>query len=233
MEGYSYFFNIWPWIGFGAAVVVMILLFCTDFLRVEKEKCRWKDPYWLSWLFMVCYMLHNIEEYSIDLTGAHNGFANAMAVIFGQPLEEYFFLCVNFSLVWVAAPLAALIARKRRWPVLATGMAGFMIANSLTHIAAGIANGYNPGLATTLCLFVPIAIWTLAVCYGKGSIKGSARWWNLSIGIFYHIIMFGSILPAKFTGAISMPLLSALMLVDAVLMFYLWITLQRRSNRAK
>lgn len=64
MEGYSYFFNIWPWIGFGAAVVVMIILFCTDFLRVEMQKCRWKDHYWLSWLFMVCYMLHNIEEYT-------------------------------------------------------------------------------------------------------------------------------------------------------------------------
>lgn len=227
MEGYTYFFNIWPWMGLGATIVLIVLLFFTDFLRVEKEKCRWKDPYWLSWVFMVCYMLHNVEEYGLDLTGAHNGFANAMAVIFGKPLEEYFFLCVNFSLVWVAAPLAAIISRYRKWSVLATGMAGFMIANSLTHIVAGIVRGYNSGLATTLCLFVPIAIWTLVVCYGNNGIKGSARWWNLGIGILHHIIMFGSILPAKFTGVISMPILSVIMLLDAVLLFYLWILLQR------
>ena len=65
------------------------------------------------------------------------------------------------------------------------------------------------------------------MCYGNNGIKGSARWWNLGIGILYHIIMFGSILPAKFTGVISMPILSVLMLVDAVLLFCLWILLQR------
>ena len=27
-----------------------------------------------------------VEEYGFDLTGAHNGFPSAMAVIFGQPL---------------------------------------------------------------------------------------------------------------------------------------------------
>ena len=233
MEGYSYFFNIWPWIGLGASVVISVLLFFTDFLRVEKNKCRWKDPYWLSWLLMILYMFHNIEEYGIDLTGAHNGFPNAMAVIFGQPLAEYFFLTVNFSIVWGVAPLVALISRKKKFPILATGMAGFMIANSLTHIVSGIVGGYNPGLATTLCLFVPIAIWTLIVCYGKNGIKSSARWWNLGIGIFYHIIMFSSILTEKFTGTLSMPLLSVILFFDAVLMLCLWIILQKKYLKNK
>ena len=92
---YSYFFNIWPWMGLGGAVVVLILLFCTDWLRGDTTKSRWKDPFWLGWAFMVCYMLHNVEEYGFDLTGAHNGFPSAMAGIFGQPLAEYFFLTVN------------------------------------------------------------------------------------------------------------------------------------------
>ena len=58
--------------GLGAAVVVLILLFCTDWLRGDTTKSRWKDPFWIGWAFMVCYMLHNVEEYGFDLTGAHN-----------------------------------------------------------------------------------------------------------------------------------------------------------------
>ena len=228
MEGYTYFFNIWPWMGCGAAVIMIILLFFTDWLRGDKSKPRWKDPYWLGWIFMVCYMLHNIEEYGLSLTGEHNGFPEAMAVIFGQPLPEYFFLTVNFSIVWLAAPFAAWIGRKKRWPILATGMAGFMLANSLTHVASGIAGGYNPGLATAALLFIPIAIWTYCVCFGKGRIPKSALWWNLGIGFFYHVIMFGSILTEKFTGTLSMPLVTIILGLDAVLMFCLWIILQKK-----
>lgn len=157
---YSYFFNIWPWMGLGAAVVVLTLLFCTDWLRGDTAKSRWRDPFWLGWAFMVCYMLHNVEEYGFDLTGAHNGFPSAMAVIFGQPLAEYFFLTVNFSIVWIAAPLAAWIGRKKNWPVLATGMAGLMFINGFTHIISGFVGGYNPGLLTTLVIFIPITFWT-------------------------------------------------------------------------
>ena len=228
MEGYSYFFNIWPWMGLGAAVVMLILLFCTDWLRMDPGKKRWEDPYWLSWVFMVCYMLHNIEEYGLSLTGAHNGFPDAMAVIFGQPLPEYFFLTVNFSIVWLAAPLAASLARKKKWPVLATGMAGFMMANSLTHVVSGIAGGYNPGLLTACCLFIPIAIWTYCACFGKGGIQKSALWWNLGIGFLYHAIMFGSILTEKFTGSLSMPLVTLILGLDAILMFWLWVVLQKK-----
>lgn len=43
MEGYTYFFNIWPWMGCGAAVIMIIMLFFTDWLRGDKSKPRWKD----------------------------------------------------------------------------------------------------------------------------------------------------------------------------------------------
>jgi len=229
MFGYSYFFNIWPWMGLGAAIVLLILLFCTDYLRSDKSVNRWKDPFWLGWAFVVCYMLHNVEEYGLDLTGAHNGFPSAMAAIFGQPLKEYFFLTVNFSIVWIAAPIAAWIGKKKNWPVLATGMAGLMLVNSFTHIGSGIAGGYNPGLLTALLLFVPISVWALCVCFGKNRIPGSARWWNLGIGVLYHIIMFGSILPQVFSGNINMPLLSVIMAIDMVLTFFLWVVLQKQA----
>ncbi len=228
---YSYFFNIWPWMGLGAAVVVLILLLCTDWLRGDTTKSRWKDPFWLGWAFMVCYMLHNVEEYGFDLTGAHNGFPSAMAVIFGQPLAEYFFLTVNFSIVWIAAPLAAWIGRRKNWPVLATGMAGLMFINSFTHIISGFVGGYNPGLLTTLVIFIPITLWTFIVYFGKGGMPRRVCWWNIGIGLFYHIVMFGSIMPQVFSGNINMPLLTIIMGIDMVITFILWLALQKHAMK--
>ena len=231
MEGYSYFFNIWPWMGLGAAVVLIILLFCTDFLRGDSSKSRWKDPYWLGWVFVVCYMLHNVEEYGLSFMGSHNGFPASMAAIFGEPLPEYFFLTVNFSIVWLAAPLAAWLGKKHQWPLLSLGMAGAMFINSFTHIGAGVAGGYNPGLGTALLLFIPVTVWTFCVCFGKGKSPKSTLWWNLGIGLLYHIIMFGSLLPSLALGKLNFPLLTAIMAVDGILMFCLWVVLQKRYLR--
>lgn len=61
-EPYSMFFHVWPWIGLGAAIVLLILIFCTDFLRSDKTKSRFLDPVSLAWMGSVIYMLHNLER---------------------------------------------------------------------------------------------------------------------------------------------------------------------------
>jgi len=61
-EPYSMFFHVWPWIGLGAAIVLLLLIFCTDFLRSDKTKSRFRDPVSLAWMGAVIYMLHNLEE---------------------------------------------------------------------------------------------------------------------------------------------------------------------------
>ena len=37
--------HVWPWMGLGAAVVILILLFGTNLLRSTKTGSRWKDPH--------------------------------------------------------------------------------------------------------------------------------------------------------------------------------------------
>ena len=118
---YSYFFNIWPWMGLGAAVVVLILLFFTDWLRGDTTKSRWKDPFWLGWTFIVCF--------------------------------------------------------------------------------------------------------------GKGGMPRRVCWWNIGIGLFYHIVMFGSIMPQVFSGNINMPLLTIIMGIDMVITFILWLALQKHAMK--
>lgn len=77
-EPYSMFFHVWPWIGLGAAIVLLILIFCTDFLRSDKTKSRFLDPVSLAWMGSVIYMLHNLEEYGVDLYGNQQSFTTLM-----------------------------------------------------------------------------------------------------------------------------------------------------------
>ena len=60
---------IFPWMGGGAAIVLFILLFGTRLLQSEPGSSRWHDRVWLSWLAVVIYLLHNVEEYGIDVFG--------------------------------------------------------------------------------------------------------------------------------------------------------------------
>lgn len=92
--------------------------------------------------------------------------------------EEVLFETVNFSMIWLATSLAAYFGLKHKNPFLATGMAGIIVVNCLTHLGSGIAQGYNVGLATTVLLLVPIAVWCLCVCYGKST---GLRTYNLYI----------------------------------------------------
>ena len=67
-----------------------------------------------------------------------------------------FYLAVNLSTVWVAAPLAAILSKRH--PLV--GLAGYsvMAINFLTHIGAFIVGGYNPGLLTAVVFFLPITV---------------------------------------------------------------------------
>ena len=82
---WSWFDLAWPWIGFSAAAfVLIILLFGTQILRSDPSVSRWRDPVWLSWLAVPIYMIHNVEEYGIDLLGRTHYFPDALCTTLGQ-----------------------------------------------------------------------------------------------------------------------------------------------------
>ena len=182
---HSLLFQSWPWMGMGAAIVLLILAFFTDTLRSDTSKPRWKDPTWVAWIAAVAYMLHNFEEYAIDLTGQTLGFWKLMEPS-NQLVTEGAYLGCNLPFVWVVGPLMAVLSRKR--PALVGAMTAFELVNGLSHIAmmfgAMFATpGYNSGAATSVVIFLPLASYTLVRFFGKKPGKFPISTWLKMLGV--------------------------------------------------
>ncbi len=124
----AWYWLVWPWIGFGSAVTLLILLFGTNVLRNNLSKPGWKDPYWLGWMTAIAYLLHNTEEYGISLTGELHAFPQMMSDFLGIVPPEAFYVAVNISLFWFVGPVAAAMAKKH--PSMSLGMSGMLIINA-------------------------------------------------------------------------------------------------------
>lgn len=72
-----------PWLGLAGAIVLLLLLFGSNILRSDKAVSRWRDLTWLSWAGATAYLIHNVEEYGIDLFGRTYAFPMSMCQLFG------------------------------------------------------------------------------------------------------------------------------------------------------
>ncbi|MBQ4394052.1 MAG: HXXEE domain-containing protein [Paludibacteraceae bacterium] len=252
-EPYSMFFHVWPWIGLGAAVVILLLVFCTDFLRSDKSRSRWFDPAILAWLGAVAYMLHNVEEYGVDMYGNQQAFTTLMYQLMGVRISELAFLACNLCLVWVVGPLTAVFVRKGYWR-MAAGMALFELINALMHVVQAINLGcYNPGLLTSGVIFLPLCCWTLYVLYFRKegnkktvTLKDESTansiyhlpfpkmdiLWLFLGAFFYHIVLMAGIMGATKLGLPSW-LQGTIMVLDAVCLFYFWWLVGKKSRVQK
>lgn len=209
---FTWFDLAWPWIGLGFAAVLVVLLFATNLPRSEGP--RWRDPRWLSFLAVAVYMVHNVEEYGIAANGVAHAFPDSLCTLLGQPpypacgIPTEFFLFVNLPLVWVAAPLAAILGGRR---LVALTLWGVIAVNAVVHIAPAIAlREYDPGLLTAVVLFVPLSVWTARALVGRtGPFRRRALIWLLLAGVLMHAVLAGSVL-LYLRGAIPEWLLLAL-----------------------
>src|SRR3954451_23347452 len=157
---------LFPWIGGGAAVVLLILLFGTRLLQSEPKASRWHDRVWLSWLALTVYLLHNVEEYGIDVFGRMTQFPRELCSTFKLPappdcpIPASFFLSVNIPAIWLAAPIAALLSRGH--PLVGLAFYGLIFVNLFFHIMPLVAGaGFGPGTLTAIVLFVPVSAWII------------------------------------------------------------------------
>ena len=211
---YSLFYHVWPWMGLGAAVVLFILIFFSNNLRSDINKPRMKDPAILAWLGVLVYLLHNFEEFGLDLYGNQLGIVNARAT-------EGLTLGCNLALIWIAFPLAAYFVQRGRTR-MAAALACFSLLNSTGHIMQGIIFGmYNPGLLNSALLCWPFGIWTLYVC-SKYEKQSKSLFVNLFLSaVAYHIILIAAGVGLKL--GMSEFWQTIILLADACLIFYLWI----------
>jgi hypothetical protein len=195
---WTWFDLAFPWIGGVAAGVLLVLLFGTNLLRSEPTLSRWRDPVWLSWMATVVYLLHNVEEYGVDLLGHWHAFPEALCADLKLPaypdcpIPPAFFLAVNIPMFWVVGPLAALLSRRHR--LIGFTLYSVISINALVHIMARLVTGqpYNPGLLTAVLLFIPLTVWVVYAFYGKGRLMSYKALALLVVwGVILHALLAG------------------------------------------
>jgi hypothetical protein len=195
----NWLFLAFPWIGLVAALVLLALLFGTALLRSERTSSRWRDPVWMSWMAVVAYLLHNGEEYGLDLLGRWNEFPTALCANLRLPappdcpIPPAFFMAVNLPMFWVAGPLAALLSRRH--PLVGFALYSVIPINGIVHIVGSLASGeiYNPGLLTAVLVFLPLSVWVGYACFGTDRLSYKAMALLLVWGVALHVILAGSI----------------------------------------
>lgn len=199
MIGFSWFDLAWPWIGLIAAGVLAVLLFATPLLRADRALPRWHDPRWLGFLAVATYLVHQVEEYGIAADGVAHAFPDGLCAALGQPaypacaIPPLFYLAVNVSLVWLAAPVAAVVSRRR--PLIALTLWGVIAVNAVVHIVPAIATrAYDPGLATAVVLFVPLTVLVAVRAFGRnGPFRARGFVIIVAAGVLMHAVLGGGL----------------------------------------
>ncbi|MGV8997132.1 MAG: HXXEE domain-containing protein [Parvibaculaceae bacterium] len=234
-ETWNWFDLNFPWIGLGIAAILASLLFGTNLLRHNMTQSRWRDPVWLSWLGMLAYLIHNVEEYGLDILGQHHAFPDALCTNIGLgaypacPVPPAFYLAVNITMFWLVAPLAALLAR--RYPLAGLSVYSVIFINALVHIAPMLATqSYNPGALSALVIFLPLSLWVAHTCFGADKLSYQTLAWLVATGIIVHVILAGSVL--LFThGFINATTLILTQIVNAGLVLVIpWAGTRHKQN---
>lgn len=228
-------FLTFPWIGGAAALVLLVLLFGTRLLQSTSGLSRWHDRVWLSWLAMAAYLLHNVEEYGIDIFGRRLGFPDGICALMNLPafpdcpIPPLYFMAVNIPLFWVAAPIAALMSRRH--PLVGLAFYSVLFVNAWFHILPFVAGaGYSSGTVTALVLFVPMSVWIVHACFGPGRLSYRSMALLVALGVVFHIILVAP-MQLFLLGWIGERVLIGSQLVNAVLLLWVpWLAEKWRNG---
>ena len=93
---------------------------------------------------------------------------------------------VNVGMVWLPVVLAVLFSGPLRWVGLA--WIGLTLVNAITHVVASLRfRVYNPGLVTSIVLFLPFTIWALWTEVANGLLSGGEVALILLLGVLLHV----------------------------------------------
>ncbi|MBO5302385.1 MAG: HXXEE domain-containing protein [Peptococcaceae bacterium] len=222
----SLFMLQWSWIGLGASVVLIILAVCTNLFRSDLNKSRIFDPVWLSWIGAAQYMLHNFEEYGVDLYGTTFSFPQQMTQAGMGNIGEFAYLACNIVLIWIIGPIIAVLSKK--YPAMAPSMAVFALINGLSHIAQLFNWGYSAGLLTSFVLFLPVGIWTIYVCYVKERFGWSNFFKTFGVAFLYSVILIAGIISAN-ADFITPTIQGTIMILDGIIALLLWYLIGKKQ----
>jgi len=159
------------------AILAWIVFFRSDPLS---ERALWLG-------LLIIYMLHQIEEHLWP--GGFRQFTNAHVFKSGNdnwPVDIGGVALINIGFVWLPVSLAVLYPEALHWVGL--GWIGLTLINALTHIVSTIRlRIYNPGLITSIVLFLPFTIFVLALEAQRGTLSGTDIGLIVVAGILLHV----------------------------------------------
>jgi hypothetical protein len=141
-------------------------------------------------LLPLAALLHVIDEYFFP-----GGFVDAMSEVsprFGGLVTPAFAVIINGLFVLLCC-VAAASGRKRRF--FGQTVLGLILANSVAHVGGTIRlRRYNPGLATAVLLYVPLALsgYRRALASGESTPVEVAG--SIAVGASYHAVPLVSLL---------------------------------------
>jgi hypothetical protein len=189
---------VWPWIGIGAAGLLLVLL-CTNALRSDRTVTRWSDMVWLTWAGTFVYLVHQFEEHGVDAADHVYAFRGFLCAAVGFPDPETcpvprsFITAVNVAAVWLAGPLSALLAA--RWPVIGLSFFAIPAINLFAHaVPAVLARHYNPGLLTAVVLFLPLCLIVFAAAVSRYHLGVRSILATLFAGVVLHLVLMTSLM---------------------------------------
>lgn len=205
----------WPYAGLGLAVLLL------GWLLLEKRRLdappRWRDPAWVLPLLWPMYLLHQFEEHGVDLRGQHYAFLEGLCTTLGYrsapkcPADPAFIFAVNGVACQIAFALSWIFRRKN--PLVAACAWGIPMVNAVVHIGSGITRGeYNPGVLTSVILFVPLCALMLRTVLRAGVIERRHVPLIIASGVLVHAVLLVSLF-LRARGLISH---GALLLVNSV-----------------
>ena len=137
---------------------------------------------------LVIYFIHQIWEHSVG-PGGFRQFTDAPMFHSGDdnwPVNIDGFALVNTAYVWLPMALAAIFPQTLRWVGLA--WIGLTLINGITHIVTTIRlRLYNPGLVTSIVLFLPFTIFALALGVERGALTGGDVGLIMLYGVLLHL----------------------------------------------
>jgi len=154
IEYYKWLKKEWAKVG----LILSIFLFAILFVIVR----QYDFVIFVLLLHTPLYMLHQTEEYVFP-----GGFTEFFTTkIFNlkkedTPLNEDFIFFVNISLIWIVLPVFALLSTINYQYGL--WIPYFSLFAGVAHMALAIKakKMYNPGLAVSLFLNIPVGLWSI------------------------------------------------------------------------
>ena len=202
----QYDFLLDHWMKIGTYAVPFLLMGTYSFVQNSPSKPHFTNIRFISILLLIAYILHQYEEHWIDLFGNYYAFyhfnnsfiLNALGATDDsvKPLTPASSFVINTSLVWLEGAMAIVRSPQHLFPAIA--MASITVFNGAVHILAAVANWqYNPGLVTSIVIFIPLYYWLVRSILAASAVAKKQLIVGMIWAFLAHVIMVAGLLMAN------------------------------------